>query len=1334
MKKQFLLLFILFILPYSIYGASADFRFKHLTVEGGLSSNTVWALSQDNTGFIWIGTDAGLCRYDGSTLKEYRYKTQGDNYNYITAINQDAEQMWIGTDMGVLIFSFIDETFHPFDIETNRNVSINHSINNITRDKDGNLWFSTYGQGIFKYNPQQNLLEQFEFPANSGLVSHVFVDSENRIWAVTNQGRSHVYRFNRSVNDFEPFNLTYSDNGLNSRSLTIYEDSNHVFWLGTWECGLQRLDPYNGEIVNFLHPSSGGIMHIHAIMEYAPNKLLIGSDDGLSLFDTKTLEHKVFVEDEMDVNSISSRFVYPLLKDKEGGIWLGTYYGGVNYISPTAGQFDCFVASKYKNSVSGNVISAFCEDNQGNIWIASDDGGLNCYDPLKNRFTHFRPDYKNKNSLSYHNIHSLCVDNQDIWIGTYSRGVNKYNIQTGKFSHYIFDENDPNSLDGTSSYAMFKDREDRLWITTINGINLYNKESDDFIRIKDLDALTQCICQDTKGNLWFGTLGKGLFKYEPNSQVWKNYTKSEKTGGLVGNNVNSVLVDSRGQLWIATTDGLCRYNVNSDLFETVLLEIPSNNISCIIEDQHVLWLTTTKGLIRYIPGENVQVFSKSDGLQNDQFLPNSGFKTSTGKIYIGSVKGFNAFYPYDLRINQQIPPVKITGVELFNKELPVGHDLLESSPERTKSLVFSHKENFVSFRFASLSYCTPDKNQFAYKLEGFDKDWIYTGSQNKATYTNLPYGDYTFRVKASNNDGIWNEEGASLLLTIRPPFYKTIGFKILYCLLAILLLSILIYMLLHRSEKKHLAEIERINAEKEREMHDAKISFFTMIAHEIRTPVSLIIGPLEKIIQASAALPIAIKEDLEIINRNSQRLLYLVNQLLDFRKVEQEGLTINCSMQNIYQLMQSVCERFEPTISQRGAQLKVIYPDPEFKASIDREAITKMISNLLTNANKYTSNEVILSCQVKHQQQTFEIRVTDNGTGIKESDQKQIFKPFYQAADNKPGTGIGLSIVKSVVEAHNGCIEIESEPGKGSSFIVTLPIEQPEFMMQPATDDRDSMNVPEDILSEASSASCPKNKPTMLIVDDNPEMLNFLSGSFSDTYQILTAEDGMDALAILKNHDVTLIVSDWMMPKINGVELCKAVRNNQVTSHLPFILLTAKTDIHSKVEGLDCGADAYVEKPFSVQYLHSCIKNLIDLRSLLRQKFSKMPLVPLNSIAGNSADEQLLTRLNAVIEQNFSNPELSIDFLAEQLCISRSGLFAKIKTLANVTPNELIQVVRLKKAAALLQENRYRISEISYMVGFNNPSYFTKCFYKQFGIKPGEFVATKGKKKQEDEA
>lgn len=1321
--KKLLLIILNLLMPIILTAASNDLCFRHFSVEDGLSSNSVRALMQDKYGFIWIGTDEGLNRYDGTTVKLYRLKNQGAN-EAISSLYSTENKIWIGTDEGLYIYDYETENISPFDLTTSNNIHIKTNINHIIEDKDRNLWFATVGQGIFKYNAATNYLEQYEFKNSNGLMASILIDSENQIWAITNWGDPNLFKLNKAENKFDPFQLTHEAAKHHSNSLVMLEDSEHTLWLGTWECGLQKIDRYSGKTTIYLHPADGkGATHIHSILEYAPHQLLIGSDDGLLLFNTISGEYELFTEDETNPSSLSNRFVYPIIKDHEGGIWIGTYYGGVNYISPNTGQFEGFAHSRFSNSVNGTIIGRFCEAPSGDIWIASDDGGLNCFSPKDRKFTHYLP-AGNKNSLSYHNVHALCMDGNNLWIGTYTGGVNVLNLQTGAFKVYLCDPDDPTTLDGTSSYAIFKDRSERIWVASMAGINLYNREKDNFTRIKDFEALTIDIDQDTKGNLWFSTQGKGLFKYHPEKQTWMNYMHDDRNPNTLANNqVNCTLIDSNGSMWVGTMNGLCKYNAEKDNFETIPLEIPSHNICSIIEDQHILWLTTTKGLVRYAPGEGCRIFTKSDGLQSEQFLVNAGFKASDGKIYIGSVNGFNAFYPYQIKTNVILPPVVITKLEIYNKEIQVDDKLLPKALNRMEKLELSYKDNVFSLLYASLSYCTPQKNKYAYKLEGFDKDWNYVGSQNKATYTNLPAGTYTFLVKATNNDGVWNEKGTSLKIIIHPPFYWSTAFKLLYFALICIAFGFFIRFIIRRTEKKHTAEINKLNANKEKEVHEAKIKFFTMIAHEIRTPVSLIIGPLEKIMKAPLALPAAVRDDLNIIDRNSQRLLFLVNQLLDFRKVEQEGLKLRFAPQNIYQLLKAVCERFEPFIAQHNARLEVHYPEPDFTATIDSEAITKLVSNLLTNASKYTKDKVILSCVTQPEQHTFVIRVTDNGIGISEEEQKKIFQPFYQAMDNKPGTGIGLSIVKSIVESHNGCIEVESEVNQGSSFIVTLPLEQSkETLQEEAAEILNNPAIPEGILLGSLPTAPPKNKPTMLIVDDNQEMLNFLSSSFRDKYSILTAEDGLEALAKLKENEVTLIVSDWMMPRMDGVEFCKAVRANQAISHIPFILLTAKTDTNSKIEGMDCGADAYIEKPFSVQYLEACIKNLVDLRNLLRQKFSQMPLVPLNSIANNSMDDKFLTRMNEIIEENFSNPELSVDFLAEHLCISRSGLFAKIKTLANITPNELIQVVRLKKAAALLSENKYRINEICYMVGFNNPSYFSKCFQKQFGMKPGEFV------------
>jgi signal transduction histidine kinase/DNA-binding response OmpR family regulator len=675
-----------------------------------------------------------------------------------------------------------------------------------------------------------------------------------------------------------------------------------------------------------------------------------------------------------------------------------------------------------------------------------------------------------------------------------------------------------------------------------------------------------------------------------------------------------------------------------------------------------------------------------------------------------------------------MPPVYITGLSIMNQEEHTAEGLpLDLS--QTKELTLGYSDGqMVTFSFASLSYCSPEKNQYAYMLEGFDHDWNYVGNQNRATYTNLPAGTYVFRVKATNNDGAWSANEAALRIVVHPPLWWSWWAKILYLLLIGVAVWMYVRFRLKRAEHQHQQEIERLNAEKEKEVREARLNFFTMIAHEIRTPVSLIIGPLEKIMKADTA--ISGKADMRVIDRNAHRLLELVNQLLDFRKVEQQSLVMRFAPHNIHELIEGVSERFAPTFEQGGKRFTVDCPDEHFTAIIDKEAVTKVVSNLLTNANKYTRDDVRLSCGPEPDGVHFRIVVSDNGVGIREEDRQRIFEPFFQAMDNKPGTGIGLNIVKNIVDLHHGTISVDSEVGKGTTFTVVLPVRQEEARGYEGVGAREPENTSDGQASPRSSepsyssfSEYPRSsKDTMLIVDDSEDMVAFLKDSFCHQYEVITASDGIEALDLLKKHEVNIIISDWMMPRMDGAELCRRVRLNPLTSHIPFVMLTAKTDDDAKVEGMDVGADTYIEKPFSLEYLEACIRNMLKLRRQLMEKFSTQPLEPVTEIAQNATDNEFLVRMNRIIEENFSNSELNVNFLADKLNISRSGLFAKIKTLADITPNEMIQIVRLKKAAQLLLERKYTVSEIGYMVGFSNPSYFSKCFQKQFGIKPGDYI------------
>ncbi|MCI1682353.1 MAG: ATP-binding protein [Bacteroides sp.] len=1327
---------VIFLFPFiSEFAASPQtFNFRHYTVDNGLSSNIVRSILQDKRGFIWIGTEEGLNFFDGQTIKQYLNNkdtpcTLGSNY--INVLFEDSEdKIWIGTDIGVYLYLYEKDMFYLFRPQTEHGNSITSVINNIIEDQHKNIWIATYGQGIFKYNLVSKKLEQYMYPKEpQGLINYIYVDRQDNVWVASRSPQYPLGKYNPKKNAFECFSFEMSKE-RESNIFSIQETSKNELYLGTWNNGLLKLNRKTKRIETYLSPKeSGGILHIHSITELKPNVLMIGSDDGLSILNTQTKEHQLLVSDETNSATISNKFVYPIVKDTEGGIWVGTYYGGVNYVSPNNGMFKGYTHSHFRNSINGNIVSRFCEDKEGNIWIATDDGGLNHFYPETGRFEAYMPQ-TGRNSISYHNVHALCLDEDKLWIGTYSGGLDVLDLKTGHFKHYDTNENNPQTLDGNSIYSIFKDKDKNIWVASMSGINLYRRKTDNFSRIKKLGFMTIDIKQDKDGNIWFATQGKGLVRYNPIHKKWSNYTYNEgNIYSIASNLINCMYVDSESKLYVGTSNGLCMYNPSKDNFSRISLHIPSNNICGIVESQKVLWLTTSKGLVRYDPAitgnSNCQIFTKSDGLQSEQFTFNSVLESSSGEIYIGTFNGFNSFCPNKIKKNAYAPPTFITHLEIFNKEVNIdSNGKLPCALSLLDHLDLSYKDNVFSLRYAALSYSTPEKNKYAYKLEGFDNAWNYVGGQTKATYTNLPAGKYTFRVKACNNDGIWNKTGAKLTIIIHPPFYLTTGFKILYGALIILLIYSIVRMLLHRSERIHKEKIKELQQKQEKEIYNSKIKFFTMIAHEIRTPVSLIIGPMENIMSTAASLPETVKKELGIINRNSIRLLTLVNQLLDFRKVEEGAFVLSPNKYRICELLENVYERFKPMIEQRGIEFIFNRPEEDFEAIIDQEAITKVISNLLTNANKFTKDKISLSCKADQQSNSFKITVSDNGCGIPKDKQERIFHPFYQiAGSGKPGTGIGLNLVKSLVEAHHGFIEVESEIGKGSKFTIMLPMNATIQQAKPATiSPLPPLIEMEPSLGEEHARSYDSGKICILIIDDNKDIRTFLADNFLDEYQIITANDGVEGLDELSRNSIHLIICDLMMPRMDGIAFCKEVRNNKMYSHIPIILLTAKTDINSKVEGMNTGADVYMEKPFSIQYLRACVRSLLSSREMLKKKFSELPFAPLKSVAINKTEEDFLTQMNSIIEKNIANQEFSVDTLAKDLCISRSGLFAKVKTMTDITPNELIQLIRLKTAARLLTENKFRINEVAYAVGFNNPSYFSKCFQKQFGVKPGDFA------------
>ena len=1297
-----------------------DFHFVHINTEDGLPSDRVRDIVQDEDGFMWFATDGGLVRYDGLTAKVFIPTNPKKSEDiYVLRLARYHDGILVGTDRGLYIYDPEKEKLSIMPLSYDKEVKerIEGSINSIATDEHDNIWVSVDRSGIFKISPEGIVSYQYKFPETGNYITKIYVDDRGTIWAVSNNESNHIYKFDPRESEFKTLPIKIKGNPFRFGASAITQDSKGDYWLGTWTDGLIRFNPHTGEGQQFAGGNSHPTWHIHSITEYEPGLLFVGSDNGLLLLDTISGEYYVYSPNELNDASMTGRFVYPITKDSEGGFWIGTFYRGVNYLGKKSSRFNNWHHSAFQNSVGGNIVSRIVEDSQGNIWIGSADGGLSKFDPKRRSFKH----YPLSGDLEIDNINALCADGDRIWVGTYGNGIGYLDINTGRW-YPIEVKGEPN----TSSYAVFRDSSGNIWAGATGLLTLYNPKENKFEKVSDLKSWINDIDEGENGELWISTQGAGLFRYDPYTKRWKNYRSSSSAGSIPHNHINSLKYISPKEVYVSTAKGICKYDMATDKFET-LPGFPENLVAYALEkSQEELWISSNRGVVRLNKNGEGKTYTVADGLGDNQFLPGSSLIASDGTIYFGSVYGFSSVNPTATRMEATAPILKFTGLDIVNKPIEVGDAHLNSSLNHIDKLELDNTDHTFTIYFSALSYDKPDRNMFLYRLEGFDKTWHNLSDDNKVTYSNLPPGTYTFRLKGANSDGVWNDEGISMNIVVKPVWYQSTFMKLLYLVLVLALVMLGLRYVLWRMERHHVKELERISDNKEKEMFRSKLNFFTVIAHEIRTPVSLIIAPLEQVLSSKEKFADSTKEELKVVDRNARRLLALVNQLLDFKKAENNDLSYGFRHVKIVLLLQNIIERFLPSLQQKNISVNTDFPDPDMEVDVDPESITKLTSNLINNAKKFTNSNIFVGCRILKDSDKFEIEVKDNGIGISRENQDKIFQPFFQVLDNineaKGGTGLGLSIVKNVVDAHGGEIKLDSVPGKGSSFTVILPIHQKEVVPDLSPDEINFDSTSKDISPSEDDSALPED-PVLLVVDDNLEMLKFISSHFDKNYEVITATNGEEALQKMKEKPVSLIICDWMMPVMDGEEFLNKIRQDEHYSHIPFVMLTAKTDNDSKITSMKSGADAYVEKPFSLGYLDARIENLLEMRSLLRKKYSQTPLEPLTSIAQTDVDNEFLTRLQKIIEENFSNPELNVDYIAERLCISRSGLYAKIKSLADVTPNELIQITRLKKAAELLAENKYRINEICYMVGFNSSSYFSRCFQKQFGMKPGEFIS-----------
>lgn len=1320
---------LLFFIFFSLHITHAQkIFFRHYTVSDGLCANTIWDIEQDEQGYMWFGTKYGLSRFDGYDFKSFQYQkgVAGSlGNNFIRKIfKYDAKTFWIGTDEGIYVFNLETEKFSLFK-------PLEHFfINDIIRANNGEIWIATKEKGIFRFSPQSKKLRCFSTSTSPGIasneVSKILQDDNGEIWIGT-YGKG-IDVLNPKTNQIRNYSISAKERLSSNVILDLYKDSSGDIWIGTMAGGLNLWSKRSGKFTIYRKSSGNSISDniVRAVYEPKPGFICLGTEKGLNIFDRKNNRFTVYQNKNNDPFSINDDAVYNVFKDKEGGIWVGTYFGGLNYYHEGSSGFEFYYPSGVKNSLSGNAVSAFLETGPGNMWIGTEDGGLNYFNTADKTFRKF-PFSAGQDSLSYHNIHALYKDKAgNIWIGMYTGGLNVLNPSTGRIKRYSSDPSNPTSLSDNSVYSIEEDRQGRIWISTISGLNLYDERNDRFIRIKGKNLDKSCIYQvyqDQDDVIWIATYDNGLIRMDKNNRLTQ-YSYSTKPGAISSNKVICMLDDGLGNLWLGTDGGgLNVLNKSTGKFKSYQDAhwIKSAVIYGIVKDNEgKMWFSTNNGVFEFDPERRTQrSFGKWDNLQSQQYNYKAYYKDSSGKLYFGGINGFNAFYPGQVQSKTSTPNVSFTNFQLFNRDLDLNdkNSPLKRSINYTDKVVLNYDQSVLSIEYASLSFIAPNKLLYAFKMDGFDKNWNNVAGQRKATYTNLPAGDYRFQVKVIDDSGADVGQVSSIQIKILPPFYKTFTAYFIYIVVLVIGAFWLRRYVYLKEKRRNEIKLERLKNKNEQDFYKQKIEFFTAMAHEIRTPLSLIIAPLEKLLLRKEKDEEAMNQ-LQVMDENSDRLLTLVNQLLDFRRIESDIFEIHPEGIDLIYLVNNIRDRFSPIAVKRGLEFSVESHFKKLEVNADPEALMKILSNLLINAFKFARKRLAIKINEIHTagngEQMISISVEDDGIGIPKAQLDSIFKKFFKVSTaehhytNLGGTGIGLALAKSLSEKHGGKLEVSSEEGIKTVFTVLIP-----FMQHV------SANIEEPDMADEER----EGKQTVLVVEDDPSLLDFLSKSFAiEGYHTLRAKHGKEAIKQLDKYQVDLVISDVMMPVMDGIELCKIIKNDIEYSHLPVVLLTAKTNTDAEIQGLESGADAYISKPFKWKQLSLVVKNLLELQSNLKQRFAQSPLEGADIFSGGNRDKKFLEKITQIIEARISDPQLSVEDLGREVGLSRSSLYKKIKAKTGHVPNEFVRLIRLKTAAKLLVEQEYTIAEIGYKVGFNSHSYFSKCFSTQFELTPTEFA------------
>lgn len=1312
--------------------------FRHLTVEHGLSQNAVIAISQDNLGFIWIGTPNGLNRYDGYRIKQYQSRLNDSttlSANSVLALLKDSRKnIWVGSQDGL----------NRYDAQLDRFTRIKSPIDKplafyvLYEDGKGRIWAGT-DYGLFVIDAAEpGRLKPVLLPGQQGIdqqwnIRTIYQDRKGAIWIGATTGLLQMQETGAS-HQFTHFkHQPANPHSISADFVTsLAEDRYGKLWVGTHSNGLNLFDAQHQTFSHFLHnnndPQSIISNTIRKVLLDKQGQLWVGTQEGLSILDEAGKLLYSYQQNDADPGSLSHNSVHSLFQDFTGNIWVGTYFGGANYAYAVNTRFSVIRKKDEPGFLNNNVISSITEDEKKNLWIGTEGGGLNYYDRSTGRFTSYRHNPVDPRSIGSNLIKVVYRDWQgQIWCGTHGGGLNLFDPVNKKFTRYLYEANNPVYLNA-EIVSIYEDSKGRLWVGSTMGIKLYDKSPQGPVpaqlpltRHPLFTTTARYFFEDDKNRLWIST-NNGLF-----------LLRTDSIQKLSDNIVNCVMQDKYAQVWWGLQQGgLARFDENTQkpVYLTQPEKISTRNIFGILEDnQQNLWLSSDNGLLKYNPQQNqLQLFTVSDGLAGNAFNYNSFFKDSKGEFYFGGFNGITWFSPDKIVSNPRAGNIVLTGLKLFNKQIVPGDStgLLKQNIAGIDHLTLKHNQNVINLEFALINYIKSNKNSYAYKLQGYDKDWVYTNTP-VASYVNLPSGDYDFMVKGANNDGVWSDP-VQLRIEVLPPFWNTWWAWIIYTLIAIGIIFLF-------SRYIFLRELFK----KEDELHQVKLNFFTNVSHEIRTHLTLIMAPVEKMQESEDTSGFA-RQQLDSIHKNANRLLKLVSELMDFRKAETGHLKLQVAQHDLIAFLEDIYNSFQDISLKKNISTSFVYDGQQLLLWFDREQLEKVFFNLLSNAVRFTPENGQIILQVTETPTEAIVKVMDNGRGIAAEYLDKVFTNFFQVDDHglqNTGYGIGLALAKNIVSLHKGSITAESIPAAdnhtgNTTFIVRLFKDNRHFNQLKATDPH-PMPIPVDltVVNTLTDAPLPftDQQPTLLIVEDNVELRNIIKEKFSHQFNVLEAPDGAKGLQLAVNEIPDIIISDVMMPQMDGFEFCRHIKTDHRTSHIPVILLTARSTQTDHVSGLETGANIYMTKPFSTKVLELNVRNLLQAREQWRRLFmqqlntSATTTAPVSKEpAVNSIEQEFLHQVVRIVEENLENQEFGVDMLSRKVAMSAPILYKKIKAVSNMSVNDFIKSIRLKRAAELLREKQLNVFEVAQAVGYNDRKYFSKEFKKQFGKTPSEYA------------